>query len=50
MTNAGKSRSFGGELSISYKPITRLELTGAYGYTNAKFVEYNDGKADYAHC
>ena len=48
MTNAGKSRSFGGELSISYKPITRLELTGAYGYTNAKFVHFDNGKVDYS--
>lgn len=47
MTNAGKTRSFGGEISITGTPIKELQLTCGYGYTNAKFVEYNDGHADY---
>lgn len=46
MTNAGKSRSFGGELSVHYTH-NNLELTGSYGYTNAKFVEFNDGHHSY---
>lgn len=47
MTNAGKTRSYGVELSASYFPIDRLELTASYGYTNAKFVKYHDGLENY---
>lgn len=46
MTNAGKSRSLGAEFSLRYR-VNNWNLTGAYGYTNAKFVEYNDGNQDY---
>ncbi|HOU68639.1 MAG TPA: TonB-dependent receptor [Paludibacteraceae bacterium] len=46
MTNAGKTRSLGGELSLTYH-LNDWMLTGAYGYTNAKFVEFNDGNIDY---
>lgn len=48
MTNAGKARSFGVEAAISYTPIKNLALNMSYGYTNAKFIEYNNGKADFA--
>ncbi len=47
MTNAGKSRSFGGELSAA-ATLGRLTLQTSYGYTDAKFVEYNDNEADYS--
>jgi len=47
MTNAGKTRSFGGELSVKYNAFERFDMTVSYGYTNAKFVDYNDGKAQY---
>lgn len=47
MTNAGKSRSFGGEFAISYRPISALEINASYGYTNAKFTEYSNGINDY---
>lgn len=47
MTNAGRTRSFGGEISVTGRPLDRLTLTASYGYTNAKFVEYDDGKSDY---
>lgn len=46
MTNAGKSRSLGAELSARFVH-ENLELTGTYGYTNAKFVEFNDGNHSY---
>ena len=47
MTNAGRTRSFGGELSLQVSPWQNLDINAAYGYTNAKFVRYNDGKTDY---
>ena len=47
MTNAGKTRSVGAEASarIAFTDYSGLNLS--YGYCDAKFVEYNDGKADY---
>lgn len=49
MTNAGKTRSYGAEFAISMKPADNIGIDLSYGYTHAKFVKYNDGKADYAH-
>lgn len=46
MANAGKSRSFGAELSLNYKD-SHWDLSSTYGYTNAKFVDFNDGHASY---
>ncbi len=46
MANAGKSRSYGGELSVRYSPISALQLTANYGYTNSKFTEYDDGSGN----
>ena len=48
MSNAGKSRSKGAELSLTWRVIEGLSLMGNYGYTNAKFVEFADGINDYA--
>ena len=47
MTNAGKTRSVGGELSVHALPWSGGDLLVNYGFTDARFVEYNDGKADY---
>lgn len=47
MTNAGRSRSFGGELTLDYNPIKNLNLMASYGYTNAKFVRFIDGANNY---
>ncbi len=47
MTNAGRTRSIGAELSVAYRPTHDLSLNLAYGYTDATFRQYNDGKADY---
>ncbi len=47
MTNAGKSRSFGAELSMG-ATLGRLRLNGSYGYTDARFVEYDDNEENYA--
>ena len=49
MTNAGKTRSIGGELTIQANPWTGGNALLSYGLTDARFVEYNDGKADYRH-
>ncbi len=48
MTNAGKTRSFGVELSATYLPADRWRLTASYGYTNAKFRDYDDGHDDWS--
>ncbi len=47
MSNAGRSRSCGAELSISYR-AGRFLLAGNYGYTNAKFIEYTSGDNDWS--
>lgn len=48
MTNAGRTRSFGAELSVDYSPIEALSLRASYGYTNATFRVYNNGKTDFS--
>ena len=51
MSNAGKSRSRGVETTLEWQrsePMRGLSVVGSYGYTNAKFVEFNDGVNDYA--
>lgn len=48
MSNAGKARSFGAEISLKYTPTQNLEFNANYGYTNAKFIEYNNGQQDFA--
>ena len=47
MSNAGHSRSYGAELSLSYRQ-GRFQTLANYGYTNAKFIDYISGKDDYA--
>lgn len=47
MANAGKTRSLGAEIAIAIAPGQGSTFNLSYGYTNAKFVNYNDGKADY---
>ncbi len=48
MTNAGKTRSFGGEVTADWMVTDRVRLHGSYGYTNARFREFFDGRQDYA--
>uniref|UniRef100_UPI0040560C35 TonB-dependent receptor n=1 Tax=Alistipes sp. TaxID=1872444 RepID=UPI0040560C35 len=48
MTNAGRTRSFGAELSATARLAKTLILRGSYGYTNAKFRQFRSGGADYA--
>lgn len=47
MTNAGRSRSLGTELTAKLR-YKNFSLNLNYGYTNAKFVKYNNGKSDFA--
>ncbi len=46
MVNAGKSRGYGAEVTLLWKPIRALALTANYGYTNSKFKEYDDGNGE----
>lgn len=47
MVNAGRSRSFGAELSLMFRLLQeRLSLSFNYGYTNAKFKDYDAGDGD----
>ena len=53
MSNAGKSRSRGVELSAAWDVfklmnLSHLRLTANYGYTHAEFEEFNDGVNDYS--
>ncbi len=48
MTNAGRSRSFGAEISSRILPFENFELSLSYGYTNARFLEFTSGRNDYA--
>lgn len=47
MTNAGRTHSYGAELSSSWRPNDNLLLTLAYGYTHATFSSFSDSKGDY---
>ena len=50
MANAGKTRSMGAEVTVRYNPtwLQGLNFTAAYGFTDARFVKFNNGLADYA--
>ena len=43
MTNAGRTRSIGAELSLQIRPLKTLELNMSYGYTDARFRSYHNG-------
>ena len=48
MTNAGRTRSFGAELSATARLAKTLVLSASYGYTNAKFRQFVSGGVNYA--
>lgn len=48
MTNAGKTRSYGAELTLSYRPAPRWHLNFSYGYTHAVFRDFNNGRKDFS--
>lgn len=47
MTNAGRTHSYGAELSAAIRPTRDLLLNLAYGYTHAAFREFQSGNNDY---
>lgn len=47
MTNAGRTRSFGVEATAAWTPVAGVDLRAAYGYTDARFLRYDDGLNDY---
>lgn len=47
MSNAARARSYGMELSAEYK-YRDFSVRGDYGFTDARFREYNDGHTSYA--
>ncbi|MDE7335047.1 MAG: TonB-dependent receptor [Muribaculaceae bacterium] len=47
MTNAGRSRSVGAEAAITAYPTDRWTARASYGYTNARFLRYDDGGVSY---
>lgn len=46
MTNAGKTRSLGAEVSVT-AALNGFEAGLSYGYTNAEFTSYDNGVEDY---
>lgn len=48
MANAGKTRSLGFELAARWRIIPSLTLNAAYGFTDARFVDFSNGREDYA--
>ena len=47
MTNAGRTRSVGAEAALQFTPWRSLEINAAYGYTDARFVRYDNGIKDF---
>lgn len=47
MTNAGRTRSIGAELSALWRITPRWHIDASYGFTDARFREYDDGISSY---
>ena len=48
MANAGRSRSRGVEVSASYHAPAGWFARGSWGFTDARFIRFNNGRADYS--
>ncbi len=48
MTNAGRTRSYGAEVSARASLSQIFHVEASYGYTNATFIDYDNGVADYS--
>ena len=48
MANAGRARSRGVELSAIYNAPAGWFARAAYGFTDARFIEFDNGRADYS--
>jgi outer membrane receptor protein involved in Fe transport len=47
MANAGRTHSYGAEITADWRPIDELSFTASYGYTHATFRKYESGNDDY---
>lgn len=47
MTNAGRTRSLGGEISLNWSPVSALTVVCNYGFTDARFTDYDNGMTNY---
>ncbi|MEG2614101.1 MAG: TonB-dependent receptor, partial [Alistipes sp.] len=47
MTNAGRTRSLGGEAAVEATLWRNFDLSASYGYTHAAFRRYHNGKQDF---
>ena len=47
MANAGKTRSWGVELAATFSPDSRWLLNASWGFTDARFVDFSDGRINY---
>lgn len=48
MTNAGRTNSYGVELSLAARPIETLLLNATWGYTHATFRRFDNGMGNFA--
>lgn len=48
MANAGKSRSRGVELALNYEAPAGWFARGSYGFTDAKFIRFDNGRSDFS--
>lgn len=48
MTNAGRTRSMGAEVSLTWRPTDRWDFMTTYGLTDARFRKFYNGKNDFA--
>ena len=48
MTNAGRSRSYGVEAAIRANPIDQLSVSISYGFTDARFIKFDNGRENYS--
>ncbi len=48
MTNAGKTRSIGAELTAAWRMSRHFDLTASWGHADARFRSYDDGINDYS--
>jgi outer membrane receptor protein involved in Fe transport len=46
MTNAGRTRSYGVEVTANWMPVDAFSLRASYGYTHATFTQYHNGISD----
>lgn len=47
MANADRTRSYGAELTATWRPCRKLSLSASYGLTNARFERFRAGTAEY---